>query len=251
VEDRQGREGDNGSLKLAAILLLLAAPSWSAPRWPVGAHHGWGHSVAERSRQDITSVTRGGNSLPAVHPQGSEKVFLMRGASSAMAQRARGGDGARLKAKTGPDVPSGTGAHIGHCGRRLRRPVGFTSIAACRSGERGFLTPMSLCADALLLFVNKVIPEDHGTRRKESAEGQDADWRWLADCCWKPNTRRLGVTPSSLAYSGGPGLCAGLWRKALSSRRAWVSRPPCAPRHSLNKCRAVSCHMRAGGDAAR
>lgn len=69
--------------------------------------------------------------------------------------------------------------------------------------------------------------------------------RSLADTghCWRDHAvvaplygspGRLGfkVTPTSPSIQAGPDYVEGVWRKALSLRREWVSRPPCASSHA-------------------
>ena len=83
-----------------------------------------------------------------------------------------------LKSKTSQDLPIWKRERI----LPLRAPFATTVWDYIHRGmplgREGTLTPDEVYAlTAYLLFLNKVIPEDTGPRREESAEGQDADWR--------------------------------------------------------------------------
>jgi len=79
----------------------------------------------------------------------------------------------------------------------LRRRCGISSIAACRSGERGLSPPIrSTALTAYLLFLNKVIPEDQVLDKESLPKVKmpiGDHYGRLPD--WKPGTRRLEGYP--------------------------------------------------------
>jgi cytochrome c len=154
-----------GSLKLAAILLLLGSPvlvgsalAQSAPTYGLGRS-----PSAEEIRARDINISDTGEELPPGRgtPKEGEKVFTLQGCVVCHGAEGVGGLGPALKSKTSQDVPIWKRERI----LPLRAPFATTVWdyihRAMPLGREGTLTPDEVYAvTAYLLFVNKVIPED-------------------------------------------------------------------------------------------
>src|SRR5262245_13716232 len=135
-----------GSLKFVAIALLaglLGSPAFaqSAPTYGLGRT-----PSAEEIRARDINVGPTGDELPpgSRHPQGRRKGLYTPGVHRLPWPRRRGrGTGARVEIEDKPRSSHlETGAHTATCAPRLRRRCGITSIAVCRSGEKGLSPTM-------------------------------------------------------------------------------------------------------------
>src|SRR6202051_2199093 len=154
-----------GSLKLAAILLLLGSPvlvssalAQSAPTYGLGRT-----PSAEEIRARDINIGPTGEELPSGHgtPKEGAKVFELQGCIVCHGAEAIGGVGPRLNSKTSQDLPIWKRERI----LPLRAPFATTVWDyICRGmplGREGTITPDEVYAlTAYLLYVNKVIPED-------------------------------------------------------------------------------------------
>jgi len=154
-----------GSLKLAAILLLLGSPvlvssavAQSAPTYGLGRT-----PSAEEIRARDINISSTGEELPPGRgtPKEGAKVFALQGCVVCHGEEGVGGLGPTLKSKTSQDVPIWKRERI----LPLRAPFATTVWdyihRAMPLGREGTLTPDEVYAvTAYLLFLNKVIPED-------------------------------------------------------------------------------------------
>ncbi len=154
-----------GSLKLAAILLLLGSPvlvssalAQSAPIYGLGRT-----PSAEEIRARDINISSTGEELPPGHgtPKEGAKVFELQGCVVCHGAEGEGGLGPRLKSKTSEDLPIWKRERI----LPLRAPFATTVWDYIHRGmplgREGTLTPDEVYAvTAYLLFLNKVIPED-------------------------------------------------------------------------------------------
>ena len=154
-----------GSLKLAAILLLLGSPvlvssavAQSAPTYGLGRT-----PSAEEIRARDINISSTGEELPPGRgtPKEGAKVFALQGCVVCHGEEGVGGLGPTLKSKTSQDVPIWKRERI----LPLRAPFATTVCDYIHRGmplgREGTLTPDEVYAvTAYLLFLNKVIPED-------------------------------------------------------------------------------------------
>jgi cytochrome c len=190
-----------GSLKLAAILLLLGSPvlvssalAQSAPTYGLGRT-----PSAEEIRARDINISSTGEELPPGHgtPKEGAKVWMLQGCVLCHGAEGEGGLGPRLKSKTSEDLPIWKRERI----LPLRAPFATTVWDYIHRGmplgREGTLTPDEVYAvTAYLLFLNKVIPEDTVLDEKSLPKVKmpigDVYGR-LPD--WKPGTRRLEGYP--------------------------------------------------------
>jgi cytochrome c len=190
-----------GSLKLAAILLLLgssvlvsSALAQSASTYGLGRTP----SAEEISARDI-NIGADGKELPAGHGSVKEgaKVFELQGCIVCHGAEGVGGLGPALKSKTSQDLPIWRRERI----LPLRAPFATTVWDYIHRGmplgREGTLTPDEVYAlTAYLLFLNKVIPEDAVLDEKSLPKVKmpiGEGYARLPD--WKPGTRRLEGYP--------------------------------------------------------
>jgi len=154
-----------GSLKLAAILLLLGSPvlvssalAQSAPTYGLGRT-----PSAEEIRARDINIGAAGEELPPGRgtPKEGAKVFMLQGCVVCHGEEGVGGVGPALKSKTSQDLPIWKRERI----LPLRAPFATTVWDYIHRGmplgREGTLTPDEVYAlTAYLLFLNKVIPED-------------------------------------------------------------------------------------------
>jgi cytochrome c len=154
-----------GSLKLAAILLLLGSPvlvssalAQSAPTYGLGRT-----PSAEEIRARDINIGAAGEELPPGRgtPKEGAKVFMLQGCVVCHGEEGAGGVGPVLKSKTSQDLPIWKRERI----LPLRAPFATTVWDYIHRGmplgREGTLTPDEVYAlTAYLLFLNKVIPED-------------------------------------------------------------------------------------------
>src|ERR1051326_1283490 len=154
-----------GSLKLAAILLLLGSPvlvssalAQSAPTYGLGRT-----PSAEEIRARDINIGSAGEELPPGRgtPKEGEKVFTLQGCIVCHGTEGEGGVGPRLKSKTSQDLPVWKRERI----LPLRAPFATTVWDYIHRGmplgREGTLSHDEVYAlTAYLLFLNKVIPED-------------------------------------------------------------------------------------------
>ncbi len=159
-----------GSLRLAAIVLLLGGPvlvspvlvspalAQSAPTYGLGRA-----TSAEEIRLRDINVSGTGEELPPGHgtPKEGAKVFELQGCIVCHGSDAVGGVGPRLNSKTSQDLPIWKRERI----LPLRAPFATTVWDYIHRGmplgREGTLKPDEVYAlTAYLLFVNKVIPEN-------------------------------------------------------------------------------------------
>ena len=154
-----------GSLRLAAILLLLGSPVLVSPALAQSAPtYGLGHTPsAEEIRARDINIGPTGEELPPGHGTAKEgaKVFELQGCIVCHGAEAVGGVGPRLNSKTSQDLPIWRRERI----LPLRSPFATTVWDDINRGmplgREGTLKPDEVYAlTAYLLFVNKVIPED-------------------------------------------------------------------------------------------
>jgi len=175
-----------GSRKLAAILLLLGCPVLGCPVLgspALAQTYGLGRtpSAEEISARDI-NIGETGQELPPGRgtPKDGAKVFTLQGCIVCHGEEGVGGLGPALKSKTSQDLPIWKRERI----LPLRSPFATTVWDYINRGmplgREGTLKPDEVYALTALLAVREQgDPGGHSPRRKESAEGQDADWRWL------------------------------------------------------------------------
>ena len=190
-----------GSLKLAAILLLLGSPvlvssalAQSAPTYGLGRT-----PSAEEIRARDINISSTGEELPPGHgtPKEGAKVWMLQGCVLCHGAEGEGGLGPRLKSKTSEDLPIWKRERI----LPLRAPFATTVWDYIHRGmplgREGTLTPDEVYAvTAYLLFLNKVIPEDTVLDEKSLPKVKmpiGVFYGRLPD--WKPGTRRLEGYP--------------------------------------------------------
>jgi len=191
-----------GSLKLAAILLLLGSPvlvssalAQSAPTYGLGRT-----PSAEEIRARDINIGPTGDELPSGRgtAKEGEKVYTLQGCIVCHGpEGAGGGPAPALKSKTSQDLPIWKRERI----LPLRAPFATTVWDYIHRGmplgREGTLTPDEVYAlTAYLLFVNKVIPEDTVLDEKSLPKVKmpiGDQYGRLPD--WKPGTRRLEGYP--------------------------------------------------------
>src|SRR6266699_5488402 len=154
-----------GSLKLAAILLLLGSPVLVSPALAQSAPtYGLGRTPpAEEIRARDINIGATGEELPPGRgtPKEGAKVFTLQGCIVCHGEEGVGGLGPALKSKTSQDVPIWKRERI----LPLRSPFATTVWdyinRGMPAGNEGTLTANEVYSlTAYLLFFNKVIPED-------------------------------------------------------------------------------------------
>ena len=190
-----------GSLKLAAILLLLGSPvlvssalAQSAPTYGLGRT-----PSAEEIRARDINIGSTGEELPPGRGTAKEgaQVFQLQGCIVCHGAEGEGGLGPRLKSKTSQDLPVWKRERI----LPLRAPFATTVWDYIHRGmplgREGTLTPDEVYAlTAYLLFLNKVIPEDTVLDEKSLPKVKmpiGDHYARLPD--WKPGTPRLKDYP--------------------------------------------------------
>ena len=190
-----------GSLKLAAILLLLGSPVLVSPALAQSAPtYGLGRTPsAEEIRARDINIGSTEEELPPGRgtPKEGAKVFMLQGCVVCHGEEGVGGLGPALKSKTSQDVPIWKRERI----LPLRAPFATTVWDYIHRGmplgREGTLTPDEVYAlTAYLLYVNKVIPEDTVLDEKSLPKVKmpiGDDYAKLHE--WKPNTPRLEGYP--------------------------------------------------------
>jgi cytochrome c len=154
-----------GSLRLAAILLLLGSPILVSPALAQSAPtYGLGRTPsAEEIRARDINIGSAGDELPPGRgtPKEGAKVFSLQGCVVCHGEEGVGGLGPVLNSKTSQDLPIWKRERI----LPLRAPFATTVWDYIHRGmplgREGTLTPNEVYAlTAYLLFLNKVIPED-------------------------------------------------------------------------------------------
>ena len=190
-----------GSLKLAAIRLLLGSPvlvssalAQSAPTYGLGRT-----PSAEEIRARDINIGAAGEELPPGRgtPKEGAKVFLLQGCVVCHGEEGTGGVGPTLKSKTSQDLPIWKRERI----LPLRAPFATTVWDYIHRGmplgREGTLTPDEVYAlTAYLLYVNKVIPEDTVLDEKSLPKVKmpiGDGYAKLPD--WKPGTPRFPGYP--------------------------------------------------------
>ena len=190
-----------GSLKLAAILLLLGSPVLVSPALAQSAPtYGLGHTPsAEEIRARDINIGPTGDELPPGRgtPKEGEKVFTLQGCIVCHGEEGVGGLGPALKSKTSQDLPIWRRERI----LPLRSPFATTVWdyihRGMPAGNEGTLTANEVYSlTAYLLFLNKVIPEDEVLDQQSLPKVKmpiGEDYGKLHE--WKPNTPRLEGYP--------------------------------------------------------
>jgi cytochrome c len=184
-----------GSLKLAAILLLLGNPAFAQ-----SSTYGLGRTPsAEEVRARDINISSTGEELPPGHgtPKEGAQVFQLQGCIVCHGAEGEGGLGPRLKSKTSQDLPIWKRERI----LPLRAPFATTVWDYIHRGmplgREGTLKPDEVYAlTAYLLFLNKVIPEDTVLDEKSLPKVKmpiGDDYARLPD--WKHGTPRLQGYP--------------------------------------------------------
>ena len=184
-----------GSLKLAAIALLLASPAFAqSPTYGVGRT-----PTAEEIRRMDISISPTGEELPPGRGTAKEGalVFEQKGCMACHGAAGLGGMAPSLQSKKDPNLPVWERERI----LPLRAP--FATVVwdfihrGMPVGNEGTLTPDEVYAlTAYLLFLNKVIPEDTVLDEKSLPKVKmpiGEGYARLPD--WKPNTPRLTGYP--------------------------------------------------------
>ena len=190
-----------GSLKLAAILLLLGSPLLGSPALAQSAPtYGLGRTPsAEEIRARDINIGSTGEELPPGRgtPKEGAKVFTLQGCVVCHGEEGVGGLGPALKSKTSQDLPIWKRERI----LPLRAPFATTVWDYIHRGmplgREGTLTPDEVYAlTAYLLFLNQVIPEDEVLDKQSLPKVKmpiGDDYARLPD--WKHGTRRLQGYP--------------------------------------------------------
>src|SRR6267154_2542153 len=190
-----------GSLKLAAILLLLGSPvlvssalAQSAPTYGLGRT-----PSAEEIRARDINIGPTGEELPPGRgtPKEGAKVFALQGCVVCHGEEGVGGLGPALKSKTSQDLPIWKRERI----LPLRAPFATTVWDYINRGmplgQEGTLTPNEVYAlTAYLLFQNDVVPEDTVLDEQSLPKVKlpiGDHYGRLPD--WKPGTKRLESYP--------------------------------------------------------
>ena len=154
-----------GSLKLAAILLLLGSPVLVSPALAQSAPtYGLGRTPpAEEIRARDINIGSTGEELPPGRgtPKEGAKVFTLQGCIVCHGEEGVGGVGPALKSKTSQDLPIWRRERI----LPLRSPFATTVWDYINRGmplgKEGTLTPNEVYAiTAFLLYKSDVIKED-------------------------------------------------------------------------------------------
>jgi mono/diheme cytochrome c family protein len=189
-----------GSLRLAAIVLLLASPAFaqSSPNFGVGRT-----PTAEEIRSLDISIGPTGEELPPGRGTAKEGAVLFeeKGCVGCHGEAGIGGPAPALKSKTGQDVPISRGESIFERILPLHAPLATTVWdfihRAMPLGNEGTLTADEVYAlTAYLLFLNQVIPEDEVLDKQSLPKVKmphGDDYARLPD--WKPRTPRLQDYP--------------------------------------------------------
>jgi mono/diheme cytochrome c family protein len=189
-----------GSLKLAAIVLLLGSPAFaqSSPTYGVGRA-----PTAEEIRALDISIGPTGEELPQGRGTAKEGAVLFeeKGCVGCHGAAGIGGPAPALKSKTGQDVPVSRGVSIFERILPLHAPFATTVWdfihRAMPLGNEGTLTADEVYAlTAYLLFLNKVIREDEvldkqSLPRVKMPHGDD----YVGLPEWKHGTPRLPGYP--------------------------------------------------------
>src|SRR5215813_6830362 len=190
-----------GSLRLAAILLLLGSPVLVSPASAQSApRYGLGHTpTAEEIRARDINISPTGEELPPGHgtPKEGARVFELQGCIVCHGSEAVGGVGPRLNSKTSQDLPIWKRERI----LPLRAPFATTVWDYIHRGmplgREGTLTSDEVYAlTAYLLLLNKVILEEQVLDRESLPKVKmpiGDEYGRLPD--WKPGTRRLEGYP--------------------------------------------------------
>jgi mono/diheme cytochrome c family protein len=189
-----------GSLRLAAIVLLLASPAFaqSSPNFGVGRT-----PTAEEIRSLDISIGPTGEELPPGRGTAKEGAVLFeeKGCVGCHGEAGIGGPAPALKSKTGQDVPISRGESIFERILPLHAPLATTVWdfihRAMPLGNEGTLSADEVYAlTAYLLFLNQVIPEDEVLDKQSLPKVKmphGDDYARLPD--WKPRTPRLQDYP--------------------------------------------------------
>src|SRR5215813_7570493 len=184
-----------GSLRLAAILLLLGSPAFAqSPTYGVGRT-----PTAEELRRMDISIGATGEELPPGRGTAKEgaQVFEQQGCMACHGPGGLGGMAPGLKSKKAQDLPVWEKERI----LPLRAPFATTVWDFIHRGmpvgREGTLTADEVYAlTAYLLFLNQVIPEDAVLDQQSLPKVKmpiGDDYARLPD--WKPNTPRLPGYP--------------------------------------------------------
>jgi cytochrome c len=185
-----------GSLRLVAILLLLASSAFaqSSPTYGVGRT-----PTAEEIHALDISIGPTGEELPPGRGTAKEgvQVFEKQGCIACHGEAGIGGPAPALQSKKGEDVPIWKRERI----LPLRAPFATTVWDFIHRGmplgREGTLTADEVYAlTAYLLFLNKVIPEEEVLDKESLPKVKmpiGDDYGRLPD--WKPGARRLEGYP--------------------------------------------------------
>ena len=183
-----------GSLKLAAVALLVAAPAL-AQTYGIGR----APTTEEIGRLDI-SIGPTGEELPAGHGTAKEGAILFqrKGCVACHGKAGTGGGPApALQSKKGDDVPIWERERILPLTAPFATTVWDYIHRAMPVGNEGTLTPDEVYSlTAYLLFLNKVIPEDTVLDQQSLPKVKmpiGDDYARLPD--WKHGTPRLQGYP--------------------------------------------------------
>src|ERR1700731_3348739 len=190
-----------GSLKLAAILLLLGSPvlvssalAQSAPTYGLGRT-----PSAEEIRARDINIGAAGEELPPGRgtPKEGAKVFMLQGCVVCHGEEGVGGLGPALKSKTSQDLPIWKRERILPLHAPFATTVWDFIHRGMPLGNEGTLTADEVYAlTAYLLFLNQVIPEDEVLDKQSLPKVKmphGDDYARLPD--WKPRTPRLQGYP--------------------------------------------------------
>ncbi|HKA52509.1 MAG TPA: cytochrome c [Candidatus Binatia bacterium] len=184
-----------GSLRLAAIVLLLGSPAFAqSPTYGVGRT-----PTAEEIRAADISIGPTGEELPPGRGTVKEgaQVYEQQGCIACHGEAGIGGPAPALKSKKSADLPVWERERI----LPLRAPFATTVWDFIHRGmplgNEGSLTPDEVYAlTAYLLFLNKVIPEDEVLDKQSLPKVKmpiGDDYARLPE--WKPRTPRLQGYP--------------------------------------------------------
>ena len=183
-----------GSLRLAAIALLLAGPAF-AQTYGVGR----ATTPEELRRLDI-SIGPTGEELPVGRGTAKEGALLFQRKGCVAChgkEGAGGGPAPALQSKKGPEVPIWEKERILPLTAPFATTVWDFIHRAMPLGNEGSLTPDEVYSlTAYLLFVNKVIPEDTVLDKQSLPKVKmpiGDDYARLP--VWKPGTPRLQGYP--------------------------------------------------------